>query len=164
MNDDRVTAWYEAYGRELLLYIRKLTGGHSDADDIHAQVFLEAWRCADSLDDTPRPWLYAVARCRVIDWRRANNRRSPVPIEEAPPLVEGFEDRVIDRMDMAQAWYTAARLTDLQRRAIWRVYVEGYSAHEVAQWMGVSYVGLKALLHRGKVNLSQSFGSNSAPH
>lgn len=154
--DDRVTAWYEAYAQELLRFIALHMSGHPDAEDVCAQVFFEAWRCRDRIDDTPRPWLYTVARCRIIDWRRRRNIRTGFPIESIAPIDDSFEDRVIDHVDVAQAWSEDRRITDAQRRAIWHVYVEGRSNEEAAQWMGLSYAALKALLHRGKVNLSQN--------
>jgi len=159
---DRVTSWYEAYSVDLLRYIRRLTNGHPDAEDIHAALFLEAIRCSSFLDDAPRAWFYQTAQWRVRDWQKWQMRRKNDVLYDADMSTTCIEDRTIDRLLVATAW-RGTTITPPQRMAFWHVYVEDRPIHEVAQWMQVSPGAVKALLHRARIQLSRNFTLNSAP-
>ena len=48
----------------------------STAEDVVSETFLVAWRRLDSVPDTPKPWLLAVARRVLANQRRSNGRQS----------------------------------------------------------------------------------------
>jgi RNA polymerase sigma factor (sigma-70 family) len=151
-------------GAELLGFVRGLMQGHPDAEDVCSQVFLEAVYKADQLDDTPRAWLFQAARWRVIDWKRAQCRHKDIPfVAEIGPLSDAMEEQVLNRVFGRSVWETTPNMTPLQRIAFWHVYAEDRSIKEVSEWMGLSQVAVKALLHRAKAHLSRNLTLNSAP-
>ncbi len=92
------------------------------------------------------PWLYAVARYRLIDHYR--RRRQMVAIEDVASILvtEGFEDAVNARMDIDTLLLT---LSPKQAQAIRDTLVEGKSVAEAAAGAGIGKSDVKVSVHRG---------------
>lgn len=92
------------------------------------------------------PWLYSIARYRMIDSFR--RRKQTVPIEGVEDILvtEGFETAVNARMDIDRLLET---LPPKQARAIRDTHVDGRSVVEAAVGAGIGESDVKVSVHRG---------------
>jgi RNA polymerase sigma-70 factor, ECF subfamily len=139
--------------------VRQL-GDEGAAQEVVQEVFLRAWRRADSFDPTLaslRTWLFAIARHVVIDevrrvagrpWRRSLTGE-PQDLAGAP--VSGPADQaVLDGWVVEEA---LRRLRPEHRDAVVATYLRGRPYAEVAGELGIPigtvrsrvFYGLKAL-------------------
>lgn len=131
---------------------RRLPGLAADIEDL-VQETLMAVHFRRATYDRARPftpWLYAVARHRLIDHAR---RRREVPVEtlEQILIAEGFEDAVAARVDVERL---LASLPAKQARAIRDTHVQGLSVAEAAQGAGIGASDVKISVHRGLKRLT----------
>jgi RNA polymerase sigma-70 factor (ECF subfamily) len=137
---------------------RRLVGSAdpaSTADDLTADVLVIAWRRRDDVPEGAElPWLYAVAR-RVL----ANYRRSPREvlvadlgeldaIDEADPA-----DIVTDDAALAAAWRA---LSPRDREVLRLVAWEGLNGAQLATALGISEGGAVAALSRARSRFEES--------
>jgi RNA polymerase sigma factor (sigma-70 family) len=151
----------EAHALDVRRYLyRRLVGAAdpaSTADDLTADVLVVAWRRrADIPADAELPWLYAVAR-RVL----ANYRRRPQDVlvadlgaidtvDEADPA-----EIVSDDASLADAWRS---LSPRDREVLRLVAWEGLSGAELAVALGITEGGAAAALSRARARFEESLG------
>lgn len=151
-------AAYGAHGPEIYRYALRQLGDTGGAQEVVQEVFLRAWRRADSYDPSVaslRVWLFAIARNVVIDeirrvtarpWRRALTDDP----ESTPDAVGPADDTVIDTWLVEEA---LRRLRPEHRQAIVEAYLRQRPHAEIAAEAGVPlgtirsrvFYGLKAL-------------------
>lgn len=148
----------DAYALDVRRYLYRRLGDNADpaatADDLTADVLVVAWRRRDDIPgDAELPWLYAVAR-RVL----ANYRRRPQEvlvadlgeldaIDEADPA-----DIVSDDAALSQAWRgLSARDREVLRLVAW----EGLSGGELALALGITEGGAAAALSRARARFEE---------
>jgi RNA polymerase sigma-70 factor, ECF subfamily len=149
-------AAYAAHGAELYRYALRQLGDEGAAQDVVQEVFLRAWRRADTFDPSVaslRVWLFAIARNLVVDevrrvavrpWRRGLTDTPP----EGP--VDGADRAVVDSWLVEEA---LRRIRPEHREAIVQTYLRGRPYAEVAAELGIPigtvrsrvFYGLKAL-------------------
>lgn len=130
----------------------------STADDLTADVLVIAWRRREDIPEAAElPWLYAVAR-RVL----ANYRRRPQDvlvadlgdldaIDESDPA-----DIVSDDAVLAEAWRSlASRDREVLRLVAW----EGLSGAELATALGITEGGAAAALSRARSRFQELLDS-----
>lgn len=94
------------------------------------------------------PWIYAIARYKLIDYlRRTRASMADVPIEDAGEII-ARDDHVAaeSALDLTKL---LARLPERMRRAIQYVKLDGLSVAEAAARCGVSESAIKINVHRG---------------
>ena len=136
---------------------RKIVQGGIDPEDIVQETLLaihikrHTWR-----DDAPvTPWLYAIARYKLIDAFRRRGRRVEIEIDEIaeavaepqPETGEGMGDRPC-----------AGELAPGQRSVVAAVSVDGCSISETAKNLGMSETAVRVALHRGLAAIARRFG------
>ena len=136
---------------------RKVVQGGIDPEDIVQETLLaihlkrHTWR-----QDAPiTPWLYAIAKYKLIDAFRQRGRRVEVEIGEiaetfAEPASETVSDREID--------HALAMLAPGQRSVVAAISVDGRSIGETAKWLGMSETAVRVALHRGLAAITVRFG------
>ncbi|MCE3250394.1 MAG: polymerase subunit sigma [Geminicoccaceae bacterium] len=136
---------------------RKVVQGGIDPEDIVQETLLavhvkrHTWR-----DDAPvTPWLYAIARHKLIDAFRRRGRRVEIEIGEiaetfAEPEPETVSDREIGRV--------LETLAPGQRSVVAAVSVDGLSISEAAKSLGMTETAVRVALHRGLTAIAQRFG------
>lgn len=126
---------------------RRLRGSEADVEDLVQETLIAVHKRRVTYDrDRPfTPWLYAVARYRLIDHFR---RRRSVPVEDLEAILaaEGFEDAAAAGMDLERL---LATLPPKQARAIRDTHVEGLSVAEAARSAGIGESDVKVSVHRG---------------
>jgi len=152
-----VRAAYAAHGPELYRFALRQLGDGGAAQDVVQEVFLRAWRAADSYDPQLaglRTWLFAIARNVVVDearrfavrpWQRALTDGS-----DLPPVAEETDERLVDAWVVEEA---LRRIGEDHRVAIVQTHLRGRPHAEVAAELGIPvgtlrsrvFYGLKAL-------------------
>jgi RNA polymerase sigma-70 factor, ECF subfamily len=122
--------------------------GVEDSEDIVQDTLLAMHLKRESWDDTQplEPWLHAIARYKMIDHLRRRGFRQYVDIDEhaetlaAPP--SGEEGSAADARQML------ATLPERQRLIVEAISIEGHSARDVGDRLGMSEGAVRVALHR----------------
>jgi len=136
---------------------RKIVRGGIDPEDIVQETLLaihlkrHTWR-----KDAPiTPWLYAIAKYKLIDAFRLRGRRLEIEISEiAETFVEPTSETVSDR----EIGHALATLAPGQRSVVEAISVDGRSISETAKWLGMSETAVRVALHRGLTSIAGGFG------
>ena len=127
------------YGGELYGFTLNALGDRGAAEEIVQEVFLRAWRHADSYDQrraAVRTWLYQIARNAIIDSRRRASVRPGLPQHVPPDETESGES-----LEQAMlGWQVAAaleRLTPEHRQMIRMAQFRGLTMREIADHTGL---------------------------
>lgn len=161
-SESSLRAAYAAHGAELYRFALRQLGDPGAAQDLLQEVFLRAWRAADSFDPAVaglRVWLFAIARNAVVDEvRRAGVRPWHRTLTADPDggsgahrqVVRAFDEAVMDTWVVEEA---LRRISAEHRYAIVQTHLRGRSYADVAADLGVPvgtlrsrvFYGLKAL-------------------
>ncbi len=153
-----VRAAYAAHGPELYRFALRQLGDGGAAQDVVQEVFLRAWRAADSFDPqlaSLRTWLFAIARNVVVDearrfavrpWQRELTDGTDLPADPGA----NTDERLVDAWVVEEA---LRRIGAEHRAAIVQTHLRGRPHAEVAAELGIPvgtlrsrvFYGLKAL-------------------
>lgn len=149
----------ERLSRHLRAYFkRRLAAGRRDigeAEDLVQETLLAVHTRRHTYDRTQplTPWLFAIARYRLIDHLR-HTRRTMVDI----PIDDAGEFLAHDDGSGAESAYDLdkllAKLPEGTRRAVEYMKLEGMSAAEAASRCGISESAMKVRVHRGLKSLA----------
>lgn len=136
-------------------FARRIGADAADLEDLVQETLLAIHLKRDTYDQSQlfTPWLYAIARYKLMDsFRRAGSRKT-VPLDEADELftTENPEEGAV-RRDVGAL---LARLPARQRRLMEDVKITGLSMEEAAQKSGMSVTAVKVSVHRGMKRLQQ---------
>lgn len=151
-------ALYDRHVEAVYRYVYYRVRNDAEAEDLTSDVFMRALRAIPRYE--PRQaflaWLYRIARNAVID--RARRARIQISFEDA--LAHPGVDQVVEPdsallalSDKQAVREALSRLTPLQQEVIVLRFVEGYSTHEIASFVGkregtvrgIQYRALEAL-------------------
>ena len=135
--------------------------GALDPDDLASETFLQVARDIASFagDESGfRSWLFTVAHHRLLDSKRAADRRPrPSALVEAVSEPEGgnTEDEALSRLATAQVLSALERLTEDQRAVLALRIIGDLSLAETARVLGRRAGAVKALQHRALLALQR---------
>ena len=136
---------------------RKIVQGGVDPEDVVQETLLaihtkrHTWR----EDASILPWIYAIARFKLIDAFRRRGRRVEVAIDDfSDTLAAPEEDRVSQR-DIDRVLDS---LSPGQRQVVASISVDGNSISETADKLGMSETAVRVALHRGLAAVAKRFG------
>ena len=136
--------------------------GASEAEDLLQEALLAIHTRRHTYDRAElfTPWLYAIARYKLIDHlRRTNASRGDVPIEDANELTSRDDhDGVESSIDLGRLM---ARLPVKMQRAIQYVKLDGLSVAEAAHRSGMTESAVKINVHRGLKAMSAAIRPES---
>ncbi|TCT06525.1 sigma-70 family RNA polymerase sigma factor [Aquabacter spiritensis] len=133
----------------------------SDCEDIVQETLLavhlkrQSWRSGDPLS----PWLWTIARNKMIDHLRRRGRRVEVPVEDFADLLAAPEER--PGTEAEEVARHLARLPDKQRDVLQAVAVEGASIGETAARLKMTPGAVRVALHRAFASLSARLRSDA---
>jgi RNA polymerase sigma-70 factor (ECF subfamily) len=102
--------------------------------------------------DAPLPWLFGIARHKLLDHYRAEARRERPLADGAPAAPDSALGESDERVAAA---LTAVAAT--QRAALVLCYVDGLSASEAAAVLGRSVAAVHSLLERGRASFKRAY-------
>ncbi len=153
-----LAAVFEANVDSVFGYVLARCGSRQMAEDVASDTFVEAARAFQSGrgHEVERGWLFHVARLRLIDyWRRDERQRKR--IERLTTV--GLQDQVLPDGSDGDPYVLAAldSLSSRQRAVLLLRYVDDYSVSEVADAMELSYQATESLLARARRSLLAAY-------
>jgi RNA polymerase sigma-70 factor (ECF subfamily) len=143
---------YREYLGRVYAYIRAQVTTSADAEDIAAQVFMNAYQAYgrfEARNSTPAAWLFRIARNATLDHFRSHGRRERLrrTIEHQPMAEEDPAGQAEERIRYRALLEQVARLPERQRDAI-SLRHSGLSFEEVGKLLRCSEDAAKMLYHR----------------
>jgi RNA polymerase sigma factor (sigma-70 family) len=150
---DGIASDYTCLLRELVpllrtFYRRRMTVDLSDIEDM-VQDTLIAIHTRRATYDRGRPftpWLFSIARYKMIDHHRRARRTVPIDGLEEILITEGFEEALSAKVDVNALLET---LPAKQARLIRATRLEGASVADVAAADSIGLSDVKVSVHRG---------------
>lgn len=157
-----IRSLYAEYGRMLLGYTYRLTGDRQRAEDVVQETLLRAWRHAGSLSEdrgSVRGWLLTVARNVVIDMARASGVR-PVEVggDERTAASAAVPDQTTNVDNLVVVERALATLSPAHRAVLIEVYMNGLTATEAGQALGIPVGTVKSRTHHALRALRAQLG------
>ena len=102
------------------------------------------------------PWLYAIARNKLIDNMRRRGRQVHIAIDDIGELPDG-ETTPTAGLNGMDAERLVSRLSGRQREIVVAISIEGASARQVAERLGMKEGAVRVALHRALRSLAKAF-------
>jgi RNA polymerase sigma-70 factor (ECF subfamily) len=141
-------------------FLHRCGGSVAVAEDLTQETFLAAVAelKKDKRVKAPMPWIYGIARHKLLDhYRRQERRDRPLAVAwEA----ERFEaELVVDDTQEARDHAVAAlaSVAASQRAALVLCYVDGFSVAEAGRLLGKSSEAVESLLARGRQTFKRAY-------
>lgn len=155
---------YQLYADTIYRYFFYRVRLDTEAQDLTAQVFLNAWKAIGRYREENVPflvWLYTIARNLLINHNKSNRHYSIMAV-----LGEGVAEQVADHSEEANPISALLRqaeneelvkafeqLNDEQQQVIYYRFVENWSHTELARLMGKSEGAVRAMQFRALESL-----------
>jgi len=160
MDEDAFRAFYERTARGVWVYLARITGDRTLADDLLQEAFYRFLRAnaTHESESHRRNSLYRIATNLARDARRksltrGDSMQAESDIERVPSSDQpGAAER---SADLTRAM---SRLKPRERAMLWLAYGEGAPHSEIAAVLGVSSGSLKTMLFRARRKLSALLG------
>jgi RNA polymerase sigma-70 factor (ECF subfamily) len=145
------TLLYRQYATRIYRYIFARVSNHADAEDLTAQVFMEALQGLDRFDDSGNfsAWLFTIARNKVVDSYR--RRKQLLSIEDAPEIIaENSEPltRVVHSETIQQLSTVLKTLKPEQRELLQLRFAGELTYAQIAAVLGKTEAATKMSIHR----------------
>jgi RNA polymerase sigma factor (sigma-70 family) len=169
--DGDESAWTEIYRDLAPTVLGYLRGQRSvSPEDTASEVFLQIVRDLDGFEGDEssfRSWVFTIAHHRLIDARRADQRRpsDAVPVtdldDHLPP--DECEPSALDNVATSELTSIVHRLTPDQRDVLLLRFVAGLTLPEIATIVDKRLGAVKALQRRGLASLQNELAADPYP-
>ncbi len=138
---------------------RRIVQGGIDPEDVVQETLLAIHMKRHTWRDNAlvTPWVYAIARYKLIDAFRRRGRRVEIEIGETAECVAQPERETVSDHEIGRALDT---LAPGQRSAVAAICVDGLSIRETAKRLGMSETAVRVALHRGLAAIARRTGRN----
>lgn len=133
-----VTKLMKLYGQPVYRYCRQMLGDAARADDVHQQVFIEAYRDLPGFQgrSSLRTWVFGIARHRCLDAlkgdRRWNERYKQDEPGDPPDTAPAAGVRIDDERLAAALAECIDTLAPATRMVVLLRYQEGFTFEQMA--------------------------------
>lgn len=143
--------FYREFSPSVRAFLISLCRDPHRAEDLLQETFVRALRfLAGFKGDSPRAWLFAIARNVFLDDAKRNQWEQVGDMEDLP-----MDTRVEESAAVLQV---LASLPEPQRAALVLRDQLGMSYEEVSQTLGKSLAATKVLIHRARAAFRQAYG------
>jgi RNA polymerase sigma-70 factor (ECF subfamily) len=155
---------YERYVEKIYNYVYYRTGNQHDAEDLTANVFLQALRHIHRYENRGLPfsaWLYRIAHNLVANFHRDRSRRQVIALDELALMSSRAhpEDGLELEEDQHRLLRLIRHMPDDRQQLLILKFVEQMSNREIGQIMGRSEGAIKSLYHRTLLSLREDWAS-----
>lgn len=143
----RLSAYLRAYYKSRLARIGRSA---TEAEDLVQEALMAIHTRRHTYDpaEALTPWVYAIARYKLIDHlRRTRSSMMDIPIEDAEEIMA--HDDYVGIESANDLTRLLSGLPDKMRQAIQAVKLDGLSVAEAASKCGMSESAVKVNVHRG---------------
>jgi RNA polymerase sigma-70 factor, ECF subfamily len=150
---------WDQHAAALWRYAWRLTGDSAHAEDVVQETLLRAWQRPQVLNNgqSPRGWLFTVARNMVIDDRRsARFRNEVIASDDSGPPEPAGPDEVGGTLNRALIGDAMAQLSDEHRAVVGCSYYLGWTTAQIAADLGIAEGTVKSRLHYALRGLRQA--------
>lgn len=142
------------HGNAVYRYCRQALADAALADDVHQQIFIQAYRDLPTFQPRAavRTWLFAIARHRVLDAAKSRRleqaRTSDDDLTDAP-APQPLPPSTLDDLQLRSALEASiARLSEPSRTAVLLRFRQGLTFEEIAATVGESAGTVQARVSR----------------
>jgi RNA polymerase sigma-70 factor (ECF subfamily) len=150
----------EALPRVYGYFVHRCGGSPATAEDLTQETFLAAVveLKKERRVKAPTPWIYGIARHKLLDHYRRQERQDR-PFIVTTTLEESEDELVIEDGQRASKSAVAAlaAVAASQRAALVLCYVDGYSVPEASRILGKSVEAVESLLARGRLSFKRAY-------
>ncbi len=151
------------YEHRVYGFALRSTGSPADAAELTQDVFVKVYQAISAYDPSREfgPWLFTIARRKVIDRHRASRPE----LAEMPELLQADDpaEQLARREEGSLLWQLARRqLSCDQFHALWLRYVEEMDVREIARVLQKTSPHVKVLLFRARKKLLRHFATQNA--
>ena len=161
-------AWDEIFQRHyqrIYVFVFCRIGDAMAAEDVTADVFVEAWKGIRRFSYRGLPlisWLYRIAHNLIADFLRRHNRAKTQRLKDSG----GRTPHTADETEKVALWQSISaafrRLTLEQQQVLVSRFIEGLSLAETASVMGKNENAVKALEFRALKSVRKVLGADWA--
>ncbi len=155
----KLSAFLRAYFKGQLTRVGR---DAADAEDLVQETLIALHTRRHTYDRSQllTPWVYAIARYRLVDYlRRTKASIMAVPVEAAGEVVAANDPTAVEStLDLEKL---LAQISPKVSQAIRYVKLEGLSVNETAARTGMSPSAVKVSVHRGLNTLSRLINRGS---
>jgi RNA polymerase sigma factor (sigma-70 family) len=133
--------------------------GAEEAEDVVQETLLAVHLKRQTWDERQPllPWVRAIAQNKLVDSLRRRGRRVHVPLDELSETLAVDDDPVA--LNGVDAERVLSRLEGRQRDIVLAISIEGASARQVADRLGMTEGAVRVALHRALKSLAGAFRS-----
>ena len=153
---------YEVFLQQTAALVRgfcrsRITHGGIEAEDIVQETLLavhlkrHTWRQESPIS----PWLYGIARYKLVDAFRRRGRVIEVEIDEIGETAAQPEADSVSEQEIGRALDS---LPPGQKAVVSSISVDGRSIGETAEQLGMKETAVRVALHRGLTAIARRFG------
>jgi RNA polymerase sigma-70 factor (ECF subfamily) len=156
---------YDKYGRLIFSLTLRIVRNEEEARELQQDVFLQVWHKAALFDNergTFVTWLVTLAHNKSINTLRS--RRYKKSAQEAKvDIADITHDAVVDHQtplrdamesdERRHVLNALEQIPELQRKALYLSYYEGYSQSEIAEMLGEPLGTIKTRMRKGMMKL-----------
>lgn len=145
---------YEAYYRELYLYVYAICGNKNMTEDVLQETFLKALLALKDSHTNMRAWLYLTARNFCYNLLKREKRlvygeETGRADEEAEDLLE----QILKKEQSRRLQSALDKLSKPQREVLMLQYFGGFRQKEIAAMLQITPANVRVLAHRAKKEL-----------
>jgi RNA polymerase sigma-70 factor (ECF subfamily) len=147
---------YDGHADRMYRYFLRRLRQPGLAEDLAAQVFLQAWRAIEDFRPGPpfQVWLYRIAHNVLVDHLRRSRPCGEIPEDLAAPSYSADPAIMAERLiTIERFWEALEDMPPDQQRVVSLRVIEGLSHEEVAAELGKSVAATRVLQHRALARL-----------
>lgn len=156
MEKQMIQQLYEAYGKEIFLYLYSLCRDRELSEDLLQETFVKALLSLSGRHANMRAWLYLVARNLYLNAAKKEKHKAEhqagMEAGARQEVLQGQSilDEVVGREQDRMLYRALQKLPPLKREVLQLQYFSGMPLREVAAVLQISPVNARVLSHRAK--------------